>query len=254
MVLFKVSEDDKNTLRFLESNSTDPILNSAASNDQNLAQTTGKHGSKYFFEGSHSSINANKTMQLRLSMDHSKESYIDFVFIDSTTETEFFFVGTTKVKDWSSLFKFDGVLGLSYKNINGGQFDFLLNLIKHKKSRRGAIHRRIPNRNNVVSDKYSSCYLTATEDLGKECTDGFVCDLSHITLGSNKNLSETNEIQGRAIFDSAYGSVVAPIEFIPIFKEKYFSRLTNCSVFEIDEEDNDYTYTSCSQEAFENWN
>lgn len=249
-VLFKESEGDVNnkTLRFLDSN------------DTASTEPSGKSNGKYYFGGSLSSVNTNKTVQVE-AVDGSLEGklYSEQVFIDSTDGTDFFFVGTTKVKDWSSLFRFDGVLGLSYKNINGGNYDFLLSLMKNKK-----ITKRIFSIGNgelyigeypieVIQfpSNYTSCNITTTEGLEEEYRDGYVCDISHIALGNNKNFSETEEIQGRAIFDSAFGKVIAPIEFLPLFKEKYFSKLSNCSVFELDEEDNDYTYISCQQQATE---
>ena len=53
--------------------------------------------------------------------------------------------------------------------------------------------------------------------------DSWVCDLSHILIGNSKNFSQSDEIQGRAVFDSSYDNIEIPAKYLHLFKEKYFA-------------------------------
>lgn len=250
-------DEDDSSLRFLQ-NSTSSSNNTTLSSSNNSALNQTSEG-RYYSEKSKTSIYKNKTVKVE-TVDGSMEGklYSELVSIDKVKGAEYFFVGTSKVKDWTSLFKYDGVLGLSYTNINGADYDFLLNLKKHNN-----ISKRIfsigngelyigeyPTEVKQFPSKYSTCNLTLTEGLKEEYRDGWVCDISHILFGASTNFTEAVEIQqSRAIFDSAYPKVVAPFDFFSVFKERYFNELTNCNVFVKQEEDDDYTYVSCDQSS-----
>lgn len=256
-VLFEkeIDEDEDGRLRFLQSNSTSN--SSITSNNSTSNQSENKTSEdRYHSEKSKTSVFKNKTVKVE-TVDGSLEGrlYSELVSIDKIKGAEYFFVGTSKVKDWTTLFKYNGVLGLSYTNINGADYDFLLNLKKHNN-----ISKRIfsigngelyigeyPTEVMQFPSKYNTCNLTLTEGLKEEYRDGWVCDISHIVFGKTSNFTEAVEIQGRAIFDSAYSKIVAPIEFFSQFKENYFDDLNNCTTFVNDEEDDDYTYVSCDK-------
>lgn len=166
----------------------------------------------------------------------------------------FNFVAATKINKWSDTYGSEGVLGLSYKNINGDDFG-LLNNLKHS----GSIDKKVfsigngeifignyPTQTRQFPNKFNQCNVTLTEGLIEEYMDSWVCDLSHILLGNSKNFSHSDEIQGRAVFDSAFSYLEVPLKYIELFKEKYFANFFSGKVCNQIEKDN-YISFICEQ-------
>lgn len=72
---------------------------------------------------------------------------------------------------------------------------------------------------------YSKCSLVLTDDLDDEYRDGWVCELTHIIIGSeNLNLNDGIEVKARVIFDSGYSYISIPSKFISIFKDNIINQ------------------------------
>lgn len=144
-----------------------------------------------------------------------------------------------------------GVLGLSYKSFNGLEYSFLNSLVKS-----GSISKKIfamgnnkfhignyPTEVKQFSKNYHTCNLTMNEGLTEELMDGWICDLTHFSIGKSTEFLEAEEIEGRVIFDSMLINIEAPEKFLGKIKSHYIDinyAQNNCSLVE-----NTKTYIVC---------
>lgn len=149
----------------------------------------------------------------------------------------------------------NGVLGLSYKQFSGSQFNFV-EVLKQSgsiKSRIVAIGKNAfhigdyPSEVKQLPKNYHSCNLTINEGLPEELMDGWICDLTHFLVGDSQSFSEAEEIEGRIIFDSMLKSIEAPKLFLGLIKAHYFDinyKENNCTVVELENK----SYVVCEKQ------
>lgn len=149
----------------------------------------------------------------------------------------------------------NGVLGLSYKQFSGSQYNFV-QVLKDS----GSINNKIiaigknafhigdyPSEVKQLPKNYHSCNLTINEGLSEELMDGWICDLTHFLIGDSQNFSDAEEIEGRIIFDSMLKSIEAPKLFLGLIKAHYFDIIykeNNCTVVELDNK----SYVVCDKQ------
>jgi hypothetical protein len=197
---------------------------------------------------SSTSVDKNETVTIESTEyeveGEAKDEYLTIG--NSLKGLNFNFVSVTKVKEWSSSFGKEGILGLSYDNINGERYGLLSTLKKT-----GTIDKRVfaisssqlfignyPTEVKQFPGKFNYCNVTLTEGLDEIYRDGWVCDLSHLLIGSSKNFSLAQEIPGRAVFDTSIKHIEAPGKFIDLFKDNYFAHNFNgkkCNQIEDDD-------------------
>ena len=164
----------------------------------------------------------------------------------------FSIVEAFKVINGLNLIGSEGVLGLSFSNINGDSLGLISNL---KNS--GSIERKIfsieksniyignyPDEVKQFPYKYSTCNVTYSEGLDEDYRDAWICDLSHISFGESLNFTDNLEIQGRSVFNSASSIIIAPYSFLSLFREKYFNIYFKGIVCN-EEEYKKYVYITC---------
>lgn len=155
----------------------------------------------------------------------------DKVSIDNLTAPEF---GFALVKEYEEEFTDypQGKLGLGFRNPHNLEFSILEVLKKAGSisnkifaiSETNVTHGRLhigdfPAEFNENSTKYSVCNATTTDGLEDEYRDGWVCELSHILIGGyNQNFTESLEVEGRVLFDSAYSYISIPDDYLNYFK------------------------------------
>lgn len=124
-----------------------------------------------------------------------------------------------------------GSLGLSLGSRNGIGYSLLDNL-----QRNSVIQKKIyalsskqlylgnyPSEVEQFLDKYHECNTTLSEGLDDMYRDGWICDLTHILIDNSNNFDDTEEIDGRIIFDSTFSGLSAPLIYLPTFQRIYFN-------------------------------
>lgn len=234
----KDDEEKKLLLRRLESNSTNStnftnFTNFHMINTSNSSSSSSKR-SQFYEESESKSIKIiNQTIEINneeviLSGKRISES----IQLGHTLKAKNFHMVLVEDLEFSEEhYGKSGLLGLSNKNINGNEFGLLFSL-----KQLGNIDKSIfsignnrllignyPSEIKQFPEKYNKCNVTLTLGLIEEYMDSWVCDLSHVLIGSSKNFSHSDEVQGRVVFDSLYKKIQVPIKYLSLFKDKYFN-------------------------------
>ena len=149
----------------------------------------------------------------------------------------------------------NGVLGLSYKNFNGDDYNFLSGLKKT-----GSIKKRVfslgrttfqlgdyPTEVKQFKQNFHTCNITMNEGLPEELMDGWICDLTHFLVGTSHTLVDAQEIEGRVIFDSTLSNIIAPDKFLGIIKAHYIDLNYSDKKCEIITDENKSQYIACNE-------
>lgn len=242
-----------------ESNSSRLLSDNSTQGNSTITMNLTK--GRYYEEFSSSSSNKNQTIEVQSIEGSLKGQRVsDNISIGKTLKgVNFNFVSAETMIKRSPAFGKEGVLGLSYKSINGNDFG-ILNILKNS----GSIENKVfsignnevlignyPTQVKQFPTKFNSCNVTLTEGLLEEYMDSWVCDLSHILIGSSKNFTDSDEIQGRAVFDSSYDNIEIPVKYIHLFKEKYFAVNFKNKLCNQEDSDNSITFTCEKQENLE---
>lgn len=197
-----------------------------------------------FNESQSSSVKGtNKSVEIdHQDGDVKGKAYFDTLSLENLTVQDFGFVLVNKL-DKHFRDHQGGRLGMGYRNLYGSRFSLLDILKKSNKiskkvfsisfsgNNKGKMNiGDFPTGHSMDSSAYSYCNLTSTEDIDDDFRESWACQLSHIFLGPAENFTNAYEINGKAIFDSAYGYISLPRNFFDVFKTNYIEKIgANCT-------------------------
>lgn len=145
--------------------------------------------------------------------------------------------------------KFDGVLGLGYKFSKGKSYSFL-SLLKESKAINNQIFAmgrgqvflgNYPNEVKQLPQYYHTCNVTTNEGVSQDLLDGWICDLTHFSVGESNDFREAQELDSRIIFDSMLTNVLAPESFLGLIKVHYLDLEESNECYFVDDLKNLYT-------------